>query len=499
MLHNDVASRIMRAPVRLRAPGRLDTYRGEGQIIAIADTGLDTGDLRTMSPAFAGRIDQLFAWGRKNPDRTDDPHGHGTHVAGSALGSYRTPTGGWVNGTAPEARLVMQSTATQAGGVHIPDDITEFFQQAYDAGARIHSNLWGFAFHGQQDPYTDDARNIDRFVQDHPGVVILVAAGNAGTDANGDGVVDSSSIIGPAACKNCITVGASESIRNNSITWGGKSPLSFPVQPLRGDAIADSSRGMSATSSRGPTREGRIKPDVVAPGTSILSVHSRNAQHRHVADGVSADPNLTYMSGTSRATPLTAGSTAVLREILVKSNHPNPSAALIKGVLINGARPLTGQYNPSETGATPNNNSGFGRVDLQRSAEAVYADATDSGFHDHVQGLRRGDSYRMNVEIPRNRPRGSTLKATLVWTDPPGPDLMSDLDLRIHQPGKAKARNGNSGMSARYDRVNNVEQVTWTNPPRGTLEIKVAAHRVHGNTQPFALVWSFHMPHRHGQ
>lgn len=86
---------------------------------------------------------------------------------------------------------------------------------------------------------------------------------------------------------------------------------------------------MAALSSRGPTREGRIKPDVVAPGTCILSTLSRAASMSSTF-GTSTDPLFFYHSGTSMATPLVAGCPAVIRETLVKNGMATPSAALVK-------------------------------------------------------------------------------------------------------------------------------------------------------------------------
>jgi subtilisin family serine protease len=96
---------------------------GQGQVVGVADTGLDTGNFSTVHQDVRGRVDQAFALGR--PGNWSDPNGHGTHVAGSVLGngvlSGSSPGShayaGSKAGSAPEARLVMQSVLDSGGGL----------------------------------------------------------------------------------------------------------------------------------------------------------------------------------------------------------------------------------------------------------------------------------------------------------------------------------------------------------------------------------------------
>src|SRR5262249_25024436 len=81
-----------------------------------------------------------------------------------------------------------------------------------------------------------------------------------------------------------------------------------------------------------------------------------------------------------------------------------------------------------------------------------------------------------------------TLKVTLVWSDPPGPNLQNDLDL-IVKVSNGQERHGNMGTSDGFDRVNNVEQVLWQNIPSGDISITVRAFRITQFPQPFACVW----------
>ncbi len=125
---------------------------GAGQIVAVADTGLDVGNPTTLHPDIRGRLIKGYCLGRPSPCDWSDHDAHGTHVAGSVLGngsaSGSTPAshqyGGSFAGVAPEARLVMQSIEASDGSLSgIPDDEGDLMRQAYKDGARIHTNSWG--------------------------------------------------------------------------------------------------------------------------------------------------------------------------------------------------------------------------------------------------------------------------------------------------------------------------------------------------------------------
>ncbi|MGR0319705.1 S8 family serine peptidase [Agromyces sp. ZXT2-3] len=490
-LFNNVARGILNADVTVNGT----TYRGDGEVVAVADTGFDTGDAADPHPAFAGRVVQLHALGRPSPARADDPHGHGTHVAGSVLGLGNSASmGGAIEGTAPEAHLILQSLLDSRGRLGgIPADLTDLFQPTYDDGARVHTNSWGSSVPGL--PYSPSSREIDAFVWDNPDQVICFAAGNDGVDGDADGAIDAGQIGSEAAAKNCITVGASESVREFGFTYRDYWPSDYPADPVGGDLQADSAVGMAAFSSRGPTQEGRIKPDVIAPGTCILSTLSRNAPGG-TDFGVSSDPLFFFDTGTSMATPLVAGCVAVLRESLVKNGMATPSAALVKALLVNGAVELPGQYNPSEAGASPNSNSGWGRVDLAGSIILPGA-GDDAGFGEGGP-LEQGEEESFTVEIPEESRGGgdaglhaagaATFKISLVWTDPPGALLQNDLDLVVIAADGTE-RHGNVGTADDFDRANNVEQVRWVGMPPGTATVVVRAFRITQFAQPYAFAW----------
>ncbi|HEY0144394.1 MAG TPA: S8 family serine peptidase [Thermoanaerobaculia bacterium] len=481
-LSNDVATRIIAADVvhaQLDRSGRpLD---GSGQVVAIADTGFDLGSTTDLHPAFATRIARLYPLGR--PDSASDPDGHGTHVAGSIAGS--AVNGGAVRGSAPAARLVVQSLLDNVRELSgFPVHLGELFATPYESdGARVHNDSW--TLKDTKGEYVAAARELDQFVWDHRDFVVCAAAGNTGRDSSFRGVVDEGSVQAPGTAKNCITVGACESERpTQAKTWAEGFPTRFAVPPIAGDSWANSAEGMAAFSSRGPTKDGRIKPDVVAPGTSILSAASRAVTDPDRFWGASDDPLYCYRGGTSMATPLVSGCAAIVRQYLIaEGGLATPSAALVKAMLINGAVPLQGQYTPSECGPRPSFGQGFGRVHLARTLGLVDGDTL--ALHDEAEALDgAGDEQRFTLAIPAG---AKSIAVTLVWTDLPGERLVHDLDLIVRAGGQE--RHGNMPPDSKeLDRVNNVEEVIWPAPPAGTAEVAVRAYDVSLAPQTFALV-----------
>ncbi len=494
---------------------------GTGQVIAIADSGLDTGDMGTLSPDFAGRIVATHVL--SEGAHWDDNHGHGTHVAGSAAGagveSGADPAGhdyvGSFAGVAPEANLVIQAFEAKADGsvIGLDPDYYQLFAQAYADGAHLHSDSWG----DLTGPVTDTAaayggypygsQRTDAFVWDHPDMAIFVAAGNSGKDGkpvppfgfcpDGDGVVDSDSLLAPGTAKNVITVGAGESDR--SAGGFGAFPwllinLCFSKDPIATDTIADDARGMAAFSSRGPTDDGRVKPDVVAPGTNIVSNRSHYPGASSLWGAHESNPDYVYSGGTSMATPLVAGAGALVRQWLNLQGLANPSAAAIKATLLNTTRDVApGQYGTGPKQEIPftwpNSVAGWGRVDLGfMQAAAPYVLWLD----DHTNGLVTGQAitYTHSATRPLEVVASSQpLRVTLAWTDPPASlsasvALVNDLDLVVTGPGGATYY-GNDVASG--DRRNNVEGVIVSNPPLGRYEIRVDGFHVPTATQPYAL------------
>src|SRR5438874_6543197 len=164
--------------------------------------------------------------------------------------------------------------------------------------------------------------------------ILEFSAGNAGP---GERTIGS-----PAVAKNVIATGASENDRFDFVIY------------------ADGHDTMADFSSRGPCEDGRIKPDVVAPGTWISSLQSSSAPDIYAWQPI--DAYYQYEGGTSQAGPHASGAAAVFVQYY-RQTHTNatPSPALVKAALINSAVDMDDDFG---TGPTPNNDEGWGRVDL---------------------------------------------------------------------------------------------------------------------------------------
>jgi hypothetical protein len=321
-------------------------------------------------------------------------------------------------------------------------------------------------------------------------MVILFAAGNGGIDLDANGVIDPDSIDSPGTAKNCITMGATEGYRpvgGASGTYGNYWPSDYPVSPIYDDQVADSAVGMAAFSGRGPCNDGRLKPDICAPGTNIISCRS-HAVTAGVLWGV-YNADYLYSGGTSMSTPLTAGAAALVREYYRTHRSHTPSAALIKATLINGACEIyPGQYGSGTwreiPTLRPNNAEGWGRLDLKSSVMPDTPRTVE--FQDIGAGLSTGQSLFYSYPVLGSAP----FKVTLVWTDYPASTsaqkaLVNDLDLTVRLPdGSVISGNGTT------DRLNNVEGVDVEMPAIGTYTVTVNAYNVPSGPQPFALVVS---------
>jgi hypothetical protein len=458
-------------------------YDGRGVVVAVADSGLHFGDAESMHADLAGRVDGFFYYG--NLTDAADEHSHGTHVTGIIAGNAalgETDDNGFLYGlgVAPGARIVAQRLFDGVGNYEPPPTFETMTRDATRAGAVIGSNSWGDDTQGR---YDLSAVEFDALVRDadalKPGdqpYILEFSAGNAGPG--------SQTIGSPAVAKNVIATGASQSEREDFFIYG------------------DGRETMADFSSRGPCEDGRIKPDVVAPGTWIASLQSGAATDENSWAPISA--NYQYQGGTSQAGPHVSGAAAIFVQYYrERITNQVPSPALVKAALINSAADMDDAI---ETEAAPNADEGWGRVDLP----ALLAGPRRHEFIDQQYALTNGQVFERRMVVAN---REEPIKVTLAYTDVPGlpaaiPALVNDLDLEVQAPDGHVYR-GNQFLEGEsipdapgFDRLNNVEGVLISEPLPGEYRIRVHAHLVVQDAliatpaidQDFALVTSANVP-----
>jgi serine protease AprX len=505
---NDVSAGLIGAAV---AQGPGFGLSGAGETICVCDTGIDTGDPATIHPDFTGRIAAIrsfpitpdFTPFITNPGANDGPSdrdsGHGTHVAGSVLGDGRSSVGlpglvGRVRGLSHAAKLVFQAVEQELDWRNpgdeaeygrfllagIPADLAVLLGDAYTRGARIHSNSWGG---GDPGAYDAQCEQLDRFVWNRKDMCVLVAAGNDGTDADGDGTINPMSVTSPGTAKNCITVGASENRRPafNGETYGGWWPDDYPAAPFRNAAMANNPDQIVAFSSRGPTLDGRVKPDVLAPGTFVLSTRSTRIALNNMAWAAYPPSRLYFhMGGTSMATPLAAGAVGLLRQFLRKKNVAGgPTAALLKALLIASTvrLPAAGPRRLLD------NDQGYGLINL---ASVLKPSNSRKLRTENVRpGLNTGGAAQRTVTLSATAP----LRVVLAYSDHPGAALVNNLNLIVHAPdGTRYIGNQAQAGSMTMDSRNNVEMVDVASAASGSWRVEVVGSNVPRGPQDFALV-----------
>ena len=447
VMHNDQARNHM--GINAVENTFITGLNGSGQKIAVGDSGLDDdhGD-------FTGRISALTSVTPGDSSTADLSDGHGTHVACTVLGDGSRSSGTY-QGIAPEAQLYFQAMEDDDTGQLYSYGINSMLNSAYNGGARFHTNSWGSGSGGggystQSEDADDRTSTWDQYWS-YQGMTVLFAAGN---DRN-------SGVSPPGTAKNVITIGGHKNRYNGA-----------PDE-------------MYYWSSRGPTDDGRIKPDLVAPGDYVRSCKSQEADS---ADGSWSNTWYLEYSGTSMATPAAAGASVLVREYLMEvANRPAPQGALIKGLLILGAQDM-------DTRDIPNDDEGWGRINLVNSL----IPSGDVGiFVDDRSRLSSGQTSDYTFDVTR---AGEPLKAVLTWSDYPGStssstQLRNDLDLEVISPNGQVSYKGNSFVNGRSvtggtkDSVNNVEVVLIDNAATGTWTVRVrdAQHGGGSTWQPYSL------------
>jgi subtilisin family serine protease len=270
-------------------------YTGKGVSVAVLDTGIDA-----THPDLATQV-----VGEKNftTESADDLVGHGTHVASTIAGTGAASDGKY-KGVAPDARIY-DGKVCEVWGCDESAILAGMDWAANDVKAKIVNLSLG----GQDTPDLDPLEEAVNRLTAQTGTLFVVAAGNEGP---GDGTIAS-----PASADAALTVG-------NVTKQDQLNPLSS-----RGPRIGDSA----------------VKPDVTAPGTDIVAAKSKDS-----TIGEPVGDKYLRLSGTSMATPHTAGAAAILLQ-----EHPSWTPAELKAALMGSAKVAADQTSFQQ---------GAGRIDL---------------------------------------------------------------------------------------------------------------------------------------
>jgi hypothetical protein len=358
-----------------------------------------------------------------------------------------------------------------------------WFFDRLDGHASWHSGLWAYGF------YHDWTEDADQLVLDTD-LAVVFAAGNEvevdylgphthGNIYGGDGniLVEDlhppnpvyTSLAGPSVGKNLITVGGTT--KDDELAW---------------------------FSSRGPTLDGRVKPDVVAPAVDILST----------------GPGDEYWNtgGTSLSSPAVCGVAALLRDYYQRRHGGELGSATLKNLLIHSARDL-GPHGPDFS-------FGHGLVDAELAARIVRDAVFDDDHLWAPRRLPRRVPLKDDGEPPSEHPvlalmiddsadhgdlqdyrfpvgGAAELRATLVWHDPPAQILVNDLDVWLERPdGRVvlpwvpdPERPEQRAERLRNDR-DNVEHIRVINPGSGWWTVVVEGYEVAMGPQPYSLIVS---------
>ena len=408
--------------------------------------------------------------------------GHGflnSHIVGgfnSGTGAAAEDANGYNYGLgiAPWARVGVTAIFGSTGA-----SSTAWEGTAYGQGSRISSNSWGQldALRRPVARYNTTAQEYDAIVRDaqpsttgNQQLTVLFAAGNSGSSSN--------TVSAPGTAKNVITVGASENVRQTGSDGCGIA-----------NSGADSANDIISFSSRGPVNaaggDGRVKPDIVAPGTHVQAgIPQSNYNGSSVCNQYWPAGQTLYgwSSGTSHSTPAVAGGATLVYQYFLNQSLSAPSPAMVKAFLMNSAAYMSGT---GAGGNLPSNSQGMGRMDLGRAFDGAPRLLTDQT----QLFSATGQTYQVNATVASS---AQPLRVTLAWTDAPGATTggpwVNNLDLEVTVNGVTYLGNvfagANSTAGGSPDIRNNVESVFLPAGVTGNVTVTVRATNIAGDGVP---------------
>ena len=455
-IHNDNAKELIGGNLVLEKSNII--LNGSGEVLAISDTGIDEdhGD-------FNGRVRAIYDQFGPDNSHQDRNSGHGTHVTSTLLGDGNGES--FTEGMVPAASFhFYQLEADNSGTLARWGSLYDMFSHSYQQSARIQTNSWGNV--NLIGEYSSDSRSADTYLVSQPSFLVLFSAGDLGDSGY-------ESITPPGTAKNVLTIGSSTT----------------------GSYGSQSAGEVSSTSSKGTTLDGRIKPDLVAPGVMICSARANEAQFPEgescssSTHGDTGNPLYMTLNGSSMSTAVAAGAATMVRQHLRETQSlAEPRSDLIRALLINGADDIG-------TPDIPNSMEGWGQVNVSNSIFPSYSDNDLDLFYDTSRELKPGHSFIYTVDSGSS----SRLDITLVWNDREGsavanqsaPKLVNDLNLIVTSPSGEKYYgnnfiNGFSSVGGSLDDLNNVERIKLDLPEIGIWSIEVG--HAGGFLQDYAIV-----------
>jgi hypothetical protein len=440
---------------------------GQGIVVGLFDSGINTNHDMFFDPDHPITGPGLFPDNRRivayklyrNADFGDVNAlaYHGSAVAGTLAGNDSlNGDSSRCDGVATDARIYFVDNGTTYGNYVYNSDLTELLDSVrlgLGTGAPVRQVSGSFGSAGSLGAYRLEEATVDATCWHDPKFLVVWSAGNYG--------IGSGTITHPACAKDIITVGATGNGVQSNI--------------------------LSGSSSTGPTNDGRTKPDLVAPGIDVNTV-----------DGATLH-GYAGRNGTSFSAPAVSGALVLLRQYLRDGwfpsgspvpEHavPDPSSALMRALAVCACDSNAG------TNAVPNNEAGWGRLNLSRILHFP-GDSVSLTLVDDSVGLASGVFHEYSFDLLDRRP----LSVTLAWTDTAAPPsaaiaLVNDLDLELTSPDRNHYR-GNQflgGQSAAnppgWDELNVAEACRIAYPLAGTWTVRVYARSLYTARQPYALV-----------